>query len=63
MIRIPALGLVPAPKCIQKVVGSHVSVRSCSVSPDIALVPGDDDDTAVVGEEDTGHLDDKETLS
>ena len=40
-----------------------MSVHSCSASPDIVLVQGDDDDTTTVGEEDAGHLDDEETLS
>ena len=42
---------------------SHGSGCSRSASPDIVLLQGDDDDTAVVGEDDAGHSDDEETLS
>ena len=36
---------------------------SCSASPDVVLLQGDDDDTAVGGEEDAGHSKDEEALS
>ena len=42
---------------------SRGSGRSCSASPDIVLLQGNDDDTGTGGEEDAGHSDDKETLS
>ena len=40
-----------------------MSVHSHSAYPEIVLVHGDNDDTAMVGEEDVPHSDDEETLS
>ena len=59
----PALGLMPAPEHVQK-----VAVLMCQFTLALhplthVLLQGNDDDTAAVGEEDVGHLDDEDTLS
>ena len=49
-------------KCLLKAAVPVGSECSCSASPDVVLVQGDDGDTAA-GREDAGLLEDEETLS
>ena len=43
--------------------GSSGSGHSHSASPDVVLLQGDDEDTTAGGEEDAGHLEDRDALS
>ena len=61
--QVPMLDLMPDPKHLQKGSGSRGSGCSHSVSPEIVLLQGDDEDTVAGEEEDAGHSDDKDTLS
>ena len=59
----PTPNLMLDPKHLQKAAVSSGSGCSHSASPDVVLLQGNDEDTAVGGEEDAGHSEDEEALS